>query len=249
MRGSVIGDLAQSGSLKCLFPRGDDTGLQAVLLNTAGGVTGGDRFATRLRADPHSRLTTTTQAAERIYRASPGETGHVTTRITVGQSARVNWLPQETILFDGCALDRLLAVDLGADASVLLAETLIFGRAAMGETLRSASLRDRIEIRRLGDTVYLDAMALHGDIAARLARPGIADGAGALATVVLAAPGAEAHLDPVRAMLPDTGGVSLIRHDLLALRLLAADSWDLRRSLVPVLTRLNHAPLPKCWMI
>ena len=96
---SVIASLRQAGSSKLVFPRGG-AGLQAVLVNTAGGITGGDRFALSATAGPGTQLTLTTQAAERAYGAQPDETGRVTNRLRVSEGAQLNWLPQETILFE-----------------------------------------------------------------------------------------------------------------------------------------------------
>ncbi len=241
--------MRQAGSLKALFPQGAKPDLQAVLVNTAGGITGGDRFEISARAGPGTRLTLTTQAAERAYRALPGETGELNSRLFVGDGARLDWLPQETILYRDCALRRRLSVELAGDASLLLVEPLVFGRAAMGETLDRARFRDRIEVRRRGELLYLDAMAFEGDVAARLARPAVADGAAALASLIYVAPDAEAHLAPLRDMLPMTGGASLIGEDVLVLRLLAADSHLLRRTLVPILNRLTGDTLPRPWML
>ncbi len=69
---SVLGDLYQSGCLKALFPRANASGLTGVFLNTSGGMTGGDRLTIRADAGPNSRLTLTSQAAERVYLAQPG---------------------------------------------------------------------------------------------------------------------------------------------------------------------------------
>lgn len=246
---SVLDGLRQSGSLKALFPRATGSAMQAVLVNTAGGVTGGDRFDLRAVAASGTHLTVTTQAAERAYRAQTGQTGVIRNQITVSANARLNWMPQETILFDGCALRRSLQADLTGDARLLLVEPLVFGRTAMGERLTNASLHDRIDIRRDGDPIFLDAVALNGDIAAHLARPAIADGAAAMASVVYVAPDAQAHLDPVRALLPAAAGASLVRPDILVTRVLAQDSHLLRTSLMPILERLSGDALPRPWMI
>jgi urease accessory protein len=246
---TVIRTLRQSGSTKALFPRSGAGPMQAVMINTAGGVTGGDQYSIAARAEPGTHLTLTTQAAERAYRAQPGEIGCITTRLNITDKARLNWLPQETILFQGCALHRTLSVEMAQDAKVLLAEPLVFGRAAMGETLNNATFHDRIEIRRNGALLFLDALRLEGDIAAHLARPAVANGAGAMVTLVYVAKDAEAHLDPLRDLLPDTAGASLLRPDVLVLRALAPDSFVLRQSLVPALNRLTANHLPRCWMI
>ncbi|MEO3414870.1 urease accessory protein UreD [Roseovarius sp. CAU 1744] len=246
---SAIDGLRQAGSLKCLFPRVQGNGLQAVLINTAGGVTGDDVFSLDAAAGPGTRLTLTTQAAERAYRAQPGQSGLIETRLFADKDAQINWLPQETILFDGAALSRSLVLDLAPGARALYCEPLVFGRRAMGETLRSAAFRDRVEIRRTGTPLYRDGIDLAGDVAAHLARRHIADGAAAMATLVLVAPEAEARLDAVRALLPDTGGASLLRPDMLVARLLATDGYALRLTLVPILSLLLQESLPRCWMI
>ncbi|TNF59797.1 MAG: hypothetical protein EP307_09645, partial [Rhodobacteraceae bacterium] len=108
---SVIDGLRQAGSLKALFPRTGEDALTGVLLNTAGGITGGDRFDAGLQAGAGTALTVTTQAAERAYRAQPGTTGRVTNRLAAGPGARLDWLPQETILFDGAALTRRTGIE------------------------------------------------------------------------------------------------------------------------------------------
>lgn len=223
--------------------------MQAVLLNCAGGVTGGDRFSLAARAETGSTLTLTTQAAERIYRALPGEQGRIESRLDVAEGARVNWLPQETILFDGCSLERSLTVELQEGAALLLTEPLVFGRLEMGETVTSAHVLDRIEVRRAGIPIYLDRIRLAADVQAQLDRPGVAGGARAMASLVYVAPDAEARLATLRRSLPRHAGASLIHEDVLAMRLLSRDSNELRSRLVPVLNHLSHGGLPRCWSI
>ncbi len=246
---SVIDRFRQSGSFKCLFPRQNAVHLDAVLLNTAGGVTGGDQFRFAGEVAVGTTLTVTTQACERAYRAQPEQTGKIRNRVQVEAGARLNWLPQETILFDGCALDRRLEIDLALGASALMVEPFVFGRPAMGERLTDVRLRDRIEIRRDQKPAFLDAMAFDGNLHDHLARPAIADGAGAMALVVFAADTAAAHLTTIRDLLPETAGASLIRDDLLTVRLLAENSFALRSSLLPILRQLNSDTLPRCWTI
>lgn len=246
---SVLGGLRQSGSLKALFPRPAGKSLQAVLVNTAGGVTGGDRFRLHVTAGAETHLTLTTQAAERAYRAANGETGRIRNALRVEAGARLNWLPQETILFDGCALRRTLSVELEEGAQLLLVEPLVFGRAAMGERLSHAIFHDRIEIRRGATPLFLDAISLVGDVAAHLARPVIADSAGAMATLLYVAQDAETFLSDLRLMLPTAAGASLISNDMLVIRAVDTDSHALRRYLIPILNRLTGDALPRPWMI
>lgn len=242
-------DLRQSGSLKLVFPQSHRPDAEAILVNTAGGITGGDQFSLDITVQRGAALTLTTQAAERAYRAQSGEIGRVTTDISVQDGASLNWLPQELILFDRCALRRRLTIDLAAQAHLLMVEPVVFGRAAMPEVLRSVMFQDRIRITRAGRPLYIDGMDFRGDAAAHLARPAIANGAGAMASAVLVAPNAQSHLKTVRALLPQTAGASMLAEDVLVIRQLATDSFELRRTLIPVLNHLTQNTLPTSWRL
>ena len=159
--GSTIDALRQSGALKLLFPRNPDR-VESIVVNTAGGITGGDDFRIEAKAGDRSHLTLTTQAAERIYRAQPGQTGSLSTRLSVGADATLHWVPQETILYDNAALNRSLRVDLAKTATFLMVEPVLFGRQAMGETLTSAHFADQIDVRRDGMPLYRDGAILTG---------------------------------------------------------------------------------------
>ena len=166
---TALDRLFQSGSGKARVPRGD--GFEVVLLNTAGGVTGGDRFVTEVDVAPYTTTTLTTlttQTAERIYR-STGENDQITTSIKIAENARVDWLPQETILFDDERLQRSLSVEMATSATLLAIEPLVFGRAAMGETVANGFISDQWRIRRGGKLVYADALRVNGEIAETLA--------------------------------------------------------------------------------
>lgn len=245
---SVLAGLRQSGAFKVLFPRPQET-LQAITINTAGGVTGGDRFALDACIAAGTRVSLTTQAAERAYRAQPGETGHIRATATVGDGACLHWLPQELILFNGCSIHRRLRIDLAGTARLLMVEPVVFGRTAMGETLTASHFRDRIDVTRAGQPLYRDALHLRGDIAAKLSRVATAQGAAAVASALYVAPDAAAHLDRVRAFLGDMGGASLLCPDVLALRLVASDSHVLRQHLLPVLDLLSQSTLPASWRL
>ena len=242
-------DLRQSGSMKLVFPKTYQRDIEAILVNTAGGITGGDRFSLQIEALKGAVLTVTTQAAERAYRAQSGEVGRVHTRLTVHDGAFLKWLPQELILFDRSALRRSLEIDLGAQARLLMVEPVIFGRAAMPEVLRDVMFQDRIRITRAGQPLYIDGMDLRGDAATHLARPAIANGAGAMASIVMVDLNAQNHLKSLRALLPETAGASMLAEDVLVIRHLAADSFELRRRLIPVLNHLTKNTLPTSWRL
>lgn len=244
---SAIDGLRTSGCLRALFPRRADR-VEAIVINTAGGLTGGDALDLAAGAGAGSRLTLTTQAAERAYKAA-ADVAQVETRLHADAGSELHWLPQELILFEGARLRRRLRVDLAADARLLLVEPVIFGRSAMGERLRDVGFSDRIAVWRDGAPLYLDGLELTGDLDAGMGRPAVGGGAGAMASLIFVAPEAETHLAPLRALLPDTGGVSLMRSDLLVLRLLAPDGLALRRDLLPVLDRLSRDTLPTSWRL
>ncbi len=241
--------LRQSGSLKLVFPHSHGTEAEAILVNTAGGVTGGDQYSLDATVEPDASLTITTQAAERAYRAQPGETGRINTSLSVAQGATLNWLPQELILFERCSVARNLDIKLADGAQLTMVEPVVFGRSAMGERLRDISFQDRVTIHRNGVPLYIDGLRLKGDAVDHLANPTIANSAGAMASVVSIGAHVEALLAPIRAMLPHTGGASLIASDTLVLRLLASDAFELRRSLLPILERLTQASLPISWRL
>ncbi|KKM22034.1 hypothetical protein LCGC14_1629470 [marine sediment metagenome] len=242
-------DLRQSGSLKLVFPRTHRPDAEAILVNTAGGITGGDQFSLTIKVQTGAALSITTQAAERAYRAQSGEIAHVTTDVSVQDRASLNWLPQELILFDRCALRRRLNVDLTPHARLLMVESVVFGRAAMREVLRDVNFQDRIRITRGGRPLYIDGIDLHGDVAAHLARVAIASGAGAMASVVMVGPKAQSHLKTVRALLPQTAGASMLADDVLVIRQLAPDGFELRRNLIPILELLSNNTLPTSWRL
>jgi urease accessory protein len=246
---SVLDGLRQVGCLKARFPRPDDSAWrQVVTLNTSGGIAGGDILDATFAVGEGARATIASQAAERFYRALPDSApSSVTTRIAVAACGAAEWLPQETILFDRCAVRRHLRIELAADAWFLGVECLVFGRAAMGEVVEQGSLRDVIEVWRGGRLLLHDAVRLGGAIAALLQRPAIADDARAIATIVHVAPDAEGTLDAVRGASPQCGASAW--DGMLMVRVLATDGASLRSAVITVLKVLRAGrALPRVWL-
>lgn len=241
--------LYQQGCAKALLPRAHGPAPEVVLINTAGGLTGGDRLDWRLCAGPGAALVATTQAAERVYR-SLGPPARIDTVLTLGGGASLDWLPQETILFQAGRLDRRLSVEMAADARLTVVEILVLGRAAMGETLTEATFSDLWRIRRAGRLVHAEALRLGGDIARATAGRATLAGARALATLVFVAPEAESRRDAARALLAGLEGVEAAasaRDGVLALRLLSPDNAPLRAALIRFLMGFRGAPPPRVW--
>jgi urease accessory protein len=247
--GHGVARLRQSGAAKILCPRNHvDDAFEAVLLNTAGGLAGGDRLRWEAAAGRDAMLRVTTQTAERVYRSSSGD-ALVETCLRADAGATLEWLPQETILFDGSRLSRILSIDLAGDARLLAVEAIVLGRRAHGERVRCGSLRDHWRVRRAGRLIYADSVRADGDIAALLDRPGTLGGAQAFATLLLAGPD-RIPIDDLRAILP-TGegleaGTSALPHVTLV-RLIATDGDLLRPALAQLLFAVRGAALPRVW--
>ena len=241
--------LYQDGCAKIRLPRDHAArSLEAVLINTSGGLTGGDRMSWRVDALAGTALTLSTQACEKVYRARDGE-ARMAVSLNAATGARIDWLPQETILFDGAALARTLDADLAADAQLLAVEAVVLGRTAMNETVHTGLLRDRWRIRREGKLVFADDLSFAGPIA-RIADLAPSLGGGrAFASVLLVADDAQRWLAPVREALGPNGGASAFDGKLFC-RIAAEDGLALRRSLLPALKVLRDGePCPRVWRL
>jgi urease accessory protein len=248
---SVLADLRQDGCLKARFPRPVDWA-EVVTLNSSGGVAGGDRLDSVFEVREGARATFASQAAERFYRALPGDPpARVRTHLTVAQGGAAEWLPQESILFDRTALDRVLTVELADDAWFLGVESLVFGRTAMGERVGTARLADTIRVRRAGRLVLHDAIRLAGEVAATLESAAVARGGAAVATIVHVAQDAEARLDALRAAWDDApaeAGASAW-DGMLVGRVVARDGASLRATVTAGLVALRDGrALPRVWL-
>ncbi|HVV61185.1 MAG TPA: urease accessory protein UreD [Pseudolabrys sp.] len=235
----------EAGSLRVRFPHGDEDTLEAVILNTAGGMTGGDRFAIDIAVEAGARLLAGTAAAEKIY-CSLGP--DVELAISLNIDGSLAWLPQETILFDEARLSRRIDVDLARDATLLMAEAVVFGRSAMEETVVSGYLVDRWRVRRGGRLLFAETMRLDEDVAAKMAQPAIAAGAVAVATVLIV-PGTDDNVSAVRSLSDRFAGEVGISswNGIAVARLCARDGAALRHDLSAVLAALK-APLPRLWL-
>ncbi len=245
--GSRRARVHEAGSLRVRFPNGTSRGtLDAVIVNTAGGMTGGDRFDIDMTVGAGARLTVTTAAAEKIYR-SLGPNTQVGVKADVGPGGALAWLPQETILFDQVRLRRTIEVDLASDAGLVLAEAIVFGRSAMGEAVLRGDLFDRWRVRIGGTLVFAETLRLDGAIAQRLAQRAVAAENVAIASV-LKLPGDDTSVAAVRAV-DFAGEVGVSAWNGLAVaRLVAPDGATLRRDLIGVLTALGAGPLPRLWL-
>jgi urease accessory protein len=240
--------LFQEGAAKIRIPGRSDGAYEAVLINTAGGLTGGDRLDWAFGVAGGAEVNLTTQACEKIYASIEGA-AEVSTRISVGPGAAIAWLPQETILFNGAKLRRRLEVDLDAGSSALIVEPVAFGRLAMGELAIDGSFHDRWRIRQCGKLIHAEEFQIGPRLTETTKRAAVLGGARAIATALLVSPNAELLRDEAAKIIGAQGGVSFWNGKLLA-RLVDADAYSLRKRLVPLVQLLNQgAALPKCWSL
>ena len=261
---TALADLYQSGCAKARLPRPEPgAACEAVLVNTAGGLTDGDRLTTRVTWGAASTAMVSSQAAERVYRCRAGA-ARVSATLSAAADALAIWLPQETILFDGGRLRRRTEVDLSPRARMLACESLVFGRHAMGESVRDGAVFDAWRVRCGGRLVFADTLRLDGDIAENLQRPAVAAGAGALASVIYAGQRGDTLVDALRRACGNSDRARVASswvscndlNPVVLVRILAADGQALRHSLVAVLCRAiewiaEDSPrlrLPRVWL-
>ncbi len=216
------------------------------MINTAGGLTGGDRIAVEVALEEGARASVTTPACERVYRSLQGEV-RVEQRLRVGPGARLDWIPQETILYDRGRLRRRLDVELEADAGITIVEALLLGRAAMGEIVTEGVFADFRAVRRGADLIFADATR----IAEFLANPAALGGHPAMASLLHIGPDVARKREALRAAFDEGedawAGASLIGEVLVA-RIVASGGAALRRMVIPALAVLRDArPLPRLW--
>jgi len=243
-----LATLQQSGSAKAMLPRVSGPVPEVVFLNTSGGLTGGDRLTYHLDVPGSCEVTATTQTAERGY-ASPGPAAQVRVTARVGAGGRLNWLPQETLIYENAHVSRETKVELAGDATCLMVEMIVVGRHAMGEMPRNARFTDRRLISRDGHPVWAETLHLDARALSRTDQPAVLNGARCCAIIALIAPQAPDLTDRIRATLTEPGCQSAASgwDGRLLVRITAADGWPLRCQVARTLTALT--PLPRVWQM
>jgi urease accessory protein len=250
---TFLGALHESGGWRLKHPRAA-AGYEAVILNSGGGLASGDRVDLAFSIAAHADVTVTTQAAEKVYRGPPAAQSNVS--LDLQPAARLDYLPQETILFGGAELRRRFAVDMAADATLLMVEMIVFGRLARGETAIEGAFHDSWRIRRAGALVFADETRLEGRIGDVLDRPAVGKGARATALLLFIAPEAPASLDALRdefAQCSDLGsdlveaGASAF-NGLVVARFAAPSPEPLRAVILAAMTRLRGRAPPRVWL-
>ncbi len=242
LKAGGIDQLREAGAAKVRLPPG---ATHAYLINTAGGLAGGDQFSYEIIVEERAALTVTSQSAERVYRTL-GPAAKIESAIYLGANARLNWLPHETILFDGASLERHISVDMADNSRFLGLETTIFGREASGETINSIYFREKWNIKYGGKLIHSDVVKLAGSLPHSKATLG--DNR-VVATIILIDQNASIDLERLREKIGINGGVSAWNGKLVA-RLLAKDGMILKKAIVSALSVLaSPIELPKTWAL
>jgi urease accessory protein len=244
-----LADCFETGGLRLRLPN-SVAGCEGVLVNTAGGMTGGDTIRLSCRAGPKAKVRITTQSAEKVYRAEQAP-AQITTELAVEKGASLAWIPQETILFDGARVSRSLSANVEATGKLLLLEMTVLGRVARGEALTTGMFRDRWRVVRDGRLVFADDVRLEVDIAATMQSPATGAGATAIATLLYVAPDAERKLTSVRSALAKSTGESGASawNGILVARFAARDPAHVRHDVARVFEKLTRTAPPRIWAV
>jgi urease accessory protein len=244
---TVLDQLYQEGTAKLRLPNtAPGRPIEAVVINTGGGMTGGDRLTVEVTMAAHTAAAVTTQACEKVYRALH-DVARVTNRVMVGPGAHLHWLPQETIVFDHAGLSRSFTANLAGNARLLAIESIVLGRTARGETVRTATIRDSWRVHRDGKLIWADALRIDGSAALTLQNTATGGGARALATVLYAAPDAESWIDDVRACLGNADAGVSAWNGMMVVRIVSPEGAALRRTITALLPSLSGGALPRTW--
>jgi urease accessory protein len=245
-RGSVLRRLTERGGFRARVT-GNKAICDVYLVNPCGGLVGGDTINYSIRVGAGAHLALSTAAAERVYRAD-GRLTSVDCRLAVAAGATLEWLPQQTLLYDGCRYRRRMQLDAHPQARITILEALTLGRAAFGERLVDVDIRDHWRVRRGGELVFAEALRLVGPVSSLFERAAVGGGAQAIATLVQVVPSADSELERIRSCL-DTSvlcAASVVDGTIVA-RWLAKDAMSLMSALRSFLCRLRGGAAPRGW--
>jgi urease accessory protein len=253
--GTRIEDIFERSPIRIMFPRtGHHAVEEAVLINTAGGIAGGDRLECSVAAIPGASIAVTTQAAEKVYRALH-EPAQVATRLKAQESAKLAWLPQETIVFNSARLHRTTEIELSGGAELLALEWLVLGRAAHGEVVVGGNITDKWRVKRDGRLVWADSFRITDEIFPYLKAKALLSNCAAIATLIYFGPDLDKRLDFLREMIPSLGCncAATLVSGLIVVRFAAKESSGLKLALGSFLRQfgpeLGPGPfrVPKMW--
>jgi urease accessory protein len=253
--GTQIDDIFERSPTRIMFPRtGHCQVAEAVIINTGGCVAGGDRLECSVTALPGASIAVTSQAAEKVYRVLH-DPARVTTRLKARESARLAWLPQETIIFNGARLHRMTEIELFSGAELLALEWLVLGRAAHGEIVVAGSVLDGWRVKKDGRLIWADNFRINEEIFPRLRQKALLSNCSAIATLIYFGPDLDKRLDCLREILSSLACncAATFVSGLIVARFAAEQSSDLKLVLRSFLQQfesvVGRGPfrVPKMW--
>jgi urease accessory protein len=254
-RGTRIMDVYQTSPIRVLFPRTSGTRVpEAVLVNTSGGIAGGDCLESSVTAMDNASITVTTQAAEKVYRAI-NESAHITTTLRACDSAKLAWLPQETIVFNRARVCRRTHIEVSTGSQLLALEWLVLGRAAHGEKISAGDIMDSWRVRKDGRLIWADTFRATDDVLPYLSRKALLSDCTALATLLYFGPDLEERLQVIRGLASslECQCAATLVGGLIVVRFAARSSFELRAALRSLLQALGEKlalgpfRVPKMW--
>ena len=219
------------------------------MLNTSGGITGGDRLNVKIQVE-NGAVVATSQTAERLYR-SITEPAKIEITLRAYNAATLHWLPQETIIFDGAELDRTVCLDMSADSKCLLAETIVMGREAMGEDISVCHFTDNWRLYREGQLFHAESLRLTDRVAEIMAVPAGGNGARLLSTILYAGFDAEQMAGLLNSVVEACSSKCAMScwNDRLVIRLMSPHPRFARADIKELLCALSGQPLPRVWQV
>jgi len=254
-KGNRIEEVFQRSPIRIMFPRaGHAVAGEAVLINTAGGIAGGDRLEYGVSTLANASIAVTTQAAEKVYRAL-NEPARITTRLQVHEAGKLGWLPQETIVFNCARLTRETEIELASGAELLALEWLVLGRAAHGEEMLGGQISDSWRVKKEGRLIWADSFRATDEIIPQLHRKALLSNCRAVGTLVYFGPHLDTRLEFLRAIAPSLGCpcAATLVGGLVVVRFAAEVSCDLRLALCSLLQQFSREfgpgpfRVPKMW--
>jgi len=253
--GTRIVDLFQKSPIRVMFPTsGASAPEEAVLVNTAGGIAGGDRLECCVTALANASIAVTSQAAERVYRAL-SEPARISTKLKACDVAKLAWLPQETIVFNWARVSRKTEIDLSSGSELLALEWLVLGRAAHGEVVVGGHITDTWRVKKEGRLIWADSFRISNEIFPHLHRKALLSNCTAIATMLYFGPSLDKRLEFLRDIIPSLGCncAATLVGGLIVARFAANESSALRLALCRFLQRfgreLEPGPfrVPRMW--
>jgi len=254
-RGTCILEVFQKSPIRILFPSTDGSAVEeAVLINTAGGIAGGDRLEISVTAMGSGSIAVTSQAAERVYRALD-QPAHISTRLKACETAQLAWLPQETIVFNWARVSRETAIDLSSGAELLALEWLVLGRAAHGEEMIGGHITDSWRVKKDGRLIWADSFRVTDEVFRHLHRKALLSNYKAIGTLIYFGPCLDRRLEFLRDIAPslECYCAATLVGGLIVVRFAANESSVLKLALRSFLQRfsreLGPGPfrVPKMW--